>query len=189
MKRQSELLDGLPPLKAPIDNNQMVRSQGLAERSETNPSTEELNIKQKWLIQKDIEFDTLCNHSKYMAITITFRDVLRRHWKEKELERLVGNTLKSWKYLYYEKLAWFLIPDVDNNGNYHYHGVIRITKAMMPKFKRNITASLGFIKFKYIDNPQKWYNYCFKEGEYSKDNVYSHSKCLTHSLSLSNMLI
>lgn len=175
MERQSKILDGLPSPKAPEQViNQTNRSQGLL----ANPPTEELTDVGKERMIKDLKFDTMCNSKKHVAFTLTFREILRLHWKEQELSQLVNNTLKGWKYLYYDKLEWMLLPDIDSSGNFHYHGCIRIRRDLMPKFKRNMTKKLGFIKMKYIDNPSKWYAYCFKEGEFIAHNVYSHPQIL-----------
>lgn len=166
-ERHSNLLDGMPP-----------KSENKVANQIKDAATPRPSPLRDGLRQIDERFDRRCNDKKYSAFTLTFRECLRLNWKERELMTLIHNYLKSWKYHYEPKLEWSLMPDVDTNGNFHYHGVIKIRQASIPKFKRNITQRIGFMKIKYIDNPQRWYNYCYKIGEYKADNVYTKEQSL-----------
>lgn len=123
-------------------------------------------------------FNIKCNDKRYSAFTLTLKNVYREYWKERDIDRLVYNTLNGWGYLYYGKFDFELMPDIDDNGNYHYHGLIRITRQLLPKFKRNITRVLGFIKVVYITTPNDWEDYCYKRNKYKDKNVYSESEIL-----------
>lgn len=161
MTSQFDLLDELTgQQRHESDTITQHGSQGLL----ANPSAVNKLLKER--------FDFYCNSLKYSAFTLTFREVIRQNWKEAEIQKLTNNFMKSWQYDYESKLEWMLLPDIDEGGNFHYHGVIRIPRVSICKFKRNITKYLGYIKIRGIESPQKWLNYCYKRGEYEDRNVY-----------------
>lgn len=108
-----------------------------------------------------------CNKSNYTALTVTFKSQLRDNLEEDILQRQLYILL-----IMMEGVREFtLIPDIDRSGNFHYHGVIRVRTANIPKIKRNITRNIGYCKFEYISDPEGWYKYCMKEeGFKSKEH-------------------
>lgn len=114
------------------------------------------------------ELTSRTNNIKYTAITVTFKTQYRDELEEIQLCRMLYVALKT----SVEIRAFTLLPDVDNRGNFHYHGVINIRKADMPKVKKRLTRQVGFVKFDYIGNPEGWIAYVLKEkGFTSKEHI------------------
>lgn len=122
-------------------------------------------------------YESISNHRGGTAITITFNQGLRDNCCEDELRLILHNTINIIKFNYGIKADFCLIPDVDEKGNFHYHGVCIMKNEDRPAFKRNITKQIGFMKFSYLSDIEGWRKYCFKEeisDEYRDNYVYNY---------------
>lgn len=115
--------------------------------------------------QKDIKtmkvFDDIA--SRGSAITITYNQGLRDKYEEDGLRRVLKNTIGIICFNHLIECRMILLPDVDEGGNFHYHGVINMRNQDRVKFKRNITRSIGFMKMQCITDVGKWQEYCYKK--------------------------
>lgn len=104
------------------------------------------------------------NAKDALGITITFREILRLKYKEKDLKRMIKSCFKDIE-IDKHTFRMVLIPEYDNTGNFHYHGIFKgIKRNQLAKLKRQLSAHIGFFKIeKQIKNIWNWMLYCVKE--------------------------
>ena len=115
------------------------------------------------------QFYGMVNDRSYSSFTVTFNPVIRDSLDELGSKRLLKNFLKNVFYEVPADVYTILIPDCDEGGNFHYHGVIKMPIKYRPKFKKIMTKNIGFVKIKYITDPEGWTKYCFKDIYTEKD--------------------
>lgn len=110
---------------------------------------------------KDVEDELFAraNGVHYSAITITYKPQHRDNLDEQGLRHLLVTQFSNLP----EIKHYTLFPDVDDAGNFHYHGVVEIRVKDRPKVKRILTERIGFIKIEYITDPVHWCDYCRKD--------------------------
>lgn len=108
-------------------------------------------------------YDEIINSKSGSAITITYNQLLRDSFEEKQLRQHLINTIHTLSFNKDIPIEIYLIPDMDIGGNFHYHGVVIIPTKHTAVFKRNITKYVGFMKFDYISDVEGWRNYCYKK--------------------------
>lgn len=103
-------------------------------------------------------YNTLANRSASVAVTIT-----TARWLDMFEEHEIAGML-HYLLTFFAIEDYLLFPDIDNNQNRHWHGVIifedNIEKC---KLKRYFTNTFGFIKYDYINDIQGWYCYMRKD--------------------------
>lgn len=109
-------------------------------------------------------FEDVVESPRTEAITITFKEELRLKFDERRLSSLISDVME-----FFPIEEYIILPDVDLNGNYHFHGILKMLKKDKPKMKRYMTKHVGFIKYSYISEPDGWWDYCRK----TKDMVYT----------------
>lgn len=108
-------------------------------------------------------YDKIINDKSASAITITYNQLLRDSFDEKQLRQHLINTIHTLSFNKDIPIEIYLIPDMDTGGNFHYHGVVITPIKHRALFKRNITKYVGFMKFDYISDIEGWKNYCYKK--------------------------
>lgn len=109
------------------------------------------------------KIEDLVNDKGMSAITITYKNDLRMNMEEIELKRALKHTISIICFNHIIPIEILLLPDCDEAGNFHYHGVVKIPIKYRPTFKRLITKHIGFMKFDYITKPEGWIEYCKKD--------------------------
>lgn len=110
-------------------------------------------------------FEQMAEQSSSSAFTITYKKCLQDNLDELGLRKYLINTLSTISFNENIPFEIALIPDVDADGNFHYHGCIKQPLKYRPRFKKLMTAYNGFIKYKYIQDIEGWKNYCYKRGQ------------------------
>lgn len=108
-------------------------------------------------------YDKIINEKSASAITITYNQMLRDNFDEKQLRHHLINTIQTLSFNKDIPIEIYLVPDMDTGGNFHYHGVVITPIKHRAVFKRNITKYVGFMKFDYISDIEGWKNYCYKK--------------------------
>lgn len=128
--------------------------------------------------KRDVEFplellEQYTNSKRFSAITMTFKPFHHMNLDELKMKILLKNTINSICFNHQIPVEILLLPDCDENGNFHYHGVIDLPNKYRPTFKRLITKFIGFMKFDYISNPSGWYEYVIKPEKkiYTEEEV------------------
>lgn len=116
-------------------------------------------------------FDDLINDKSASAITLTYKTIFRDSFNERQLKQQLIYTLDKINFNTDIPLKIMLIPDCDNNGNFHYHGVVIMPLKYRPQFKKLITKYIGFMKFDYINDIEGWKKYCYKPEVYNEDEI------------------
>lgn len=115
------------------------------------------------------EFDEKVNKRDFSSFTITFRPEIRDNLDELGLCRYLKKTFPLILHKCPDDVEILLIPDCDEAGNFHYHGLIKMNNKFRPRFKKLMMKNVGFIKMKYITDPEGWKKYCFKDIYTEKD--------------------
>lgn len=126
------------------------------------------------------QYDKMAPCPSMSAITFTFKQSLRDCMDEGHLKSYLYKTLKVICYNFgCDLFPLLLLPDVDDKGNFHYHGLIQLPLKLIPKFKKQVTKHIGFMKISYLKDIEGWKNYCFKpelgytDEELKKLSIYS----------------
>lgn len=106
---------------------------------------------------RDYIFETY-NYKQFQGISITYKPQYQNSMTQGELKELLQVSLQH--RIPCEK--YILIPDVDKQSNFHYHGIIDIDKASMHNFKIWMTKNIGFMKYSYITQLGGWIAYMLK---------------------------
>jgi len=117
--------------------------------------------------------ENFVNDKKFSAITMTYNNTMRMNMNELELKIALKNTISTICFNHLIPIEILLLPDCDEAGNFHYHGVVNLPNKYRPTFKRLITKHIGFMKFDYIREPTGWYDYVIKKDKdiYSDDDI------------------
>lgn len=110
-------------------------------------------------------YDTISLSKTSRAITITFKQEMRDDHEEGYLRDCI---LKGMSIIGIKR--YILYPDIDNNGNFHYHGIIECPKIMIPKIKRMFNRWYGWTKIEYLSDINGWYQYMRKSNGYKSRN-------------------
>lgn len=116
-------------------------------------------------------FDRIINDKSASAITITYKTIFRDNYTEQQLRKQLIYTLNKIGFNKNIPFETMLIPDIDINGNYHYHGVVIMPIKYRPAFKKLITLYIGFMKFDYINDIEGWKKYCYKPDIFNKKEI------------------
>lgn len=116
-------------------------------------------------------FERIVNDKSASAITLTYKPIFRDSFNEEQLRYQMIYTLECLAFNRDIPYEIVLIPDMDNNGNFHYHGVIIIPLKYRAIFKKDITKYIGFMKFDYIKDIEGWKKYCYKPDVYTQDEI------------------
>lgn len=127
------------------------------------------------------KYDSMINEKSTSAITITFNQTLRDNYEELELKSYLEKVLRIIHHNKELEIELLVIPDCDENGNFHYHGLIKMPLKYRAFFKRNITKYVGFMKMQYIDNIEGWTKYCFKDI-YNEEEINKYSLTFKRTL-------
>lgn len=111
------------------------------------------------------KFKELIENKKFSAITMTYKPEYQTTFTEEDNRKILKNAIKTISFNHDIPIEIVLLPDCDEGGNFHYHGIVSMPIKYRPRFKKEITKYIGFMKLKYIDNIEKWTNYCFKVEE------------------------
>jgi len=109
------------------------------------------------------EYELMLRDKDTSAFTITFKQIHRDNMNEKQLRLFLKNSIKSICLRREIPIHYMLAPDIDANGNFHFHGAVKMPLKHRPTFKRLLTYAVGFNKMSYITNIDKWYEYTFKD--------------------------
>lgn len=109
-------------------------------------------------------FEQLCNNKSVSAFTITFQKHLQDKFTEEQLRKYVISNIDNIVFNENIPIEIAMLPDMDTDGNFHYHGCIKMPIKYRMRFKQLCTKYIGFVKFKYIENIDGWVNYCYKIG-------------------------
>lgn len=103
------------------------------------------------------------NSKGFSAVTFTFIQALRDKYSEEELRTYIVRTIRTICLNRDIPAEVVLIPDADEAGNFHYHGIISMPIKYRPAFKRLTLKYIGFMKFSYITDTDGWLEYCLKD--------------------------
>ena len=115
-------------------------------------------------------FDDLISDKRTVGFTQTYQNYVRNNGFAEDIKDFTIRIYKTICLNYGIPFRMLLIPDTDEVGNFHYHGLIKIPIKYRPTFKRMVNKYLGWCKFDYIRNNEKWKKYCFKDV-YTKDEI------------------
>lgn len=95
-----------------------------------------------------------CENDNYMAITITIDN--KKWWDTEDIDirQVCDHILRDYCR------EFTLLPALQSNYNIHWHGVCKIRRCKMKRFKRVLREIMGFHLEKEIDNSEKWFKYC-----------------------------
>lgn len=100
-----------------------------------------------------------------LALTVTFKEDLRNTHDEESLRDIMMDVLDLTDCVY------VMFPDIDEKGNYHYHGIVKLRHRERVRIKRLFTKPIGFIKFTLISDIDVWLKYMRKDiGFKSKEH-------------------
>lgn len=114
----------------------------------------------EWEHHRDIRdyisarYDETC----MIGITITYKPTYQNTMTQQQLRELLDTSLKY--RIPFNR--YVLIPDCDDRGNYHYHGIIDLSVKERHNFKIFMTKNIGFIKYSYITQLGGWIAYMLK---------------------------
>jgi len=117
-------------------------------------------------------YDELSNKDAF-ALTITYK----RDYDIYEDEQLRSITKSALDY--FNTKGYIFYPDIDNNGNRHYHGIIKMTLKDFALMKRYFTQEIGFIKKEYLSDIEGWYQYMRKDKGFKSRE---HPNALKHAI-------
>lgn len=103
------------------------------------------------------------NVARATAITITFKPVYQNSLSYEKMRDLVKNGLiisGCQVALYY---------DVDDNANFHYHGVLSGPMKKIQLIRKFFNRHIGWVKLKMISDFDRWHEYASKYSVMDKD--------------------
>lgn len=129
-------------------------------------------MKRRPIMEHKKYYDNLIEDPKTQAFTLTFNQQLRDIYDETILRDIAKDIME-----FFPIKKYLLYPDIDLNGNFHYHGVINMLTKDKPKMARYTKLYSGYIKFKYITDPEKWYKYMRGTEDIKDDEkLFNHPK-------------
>jgi len=157
------------PSWKPVTQEQLARRCYLARRGQSDlRSVQEIIKRDRGFsyLMKPREIGELMDLARHiydrggLALTVTFREDLRDTYEEVALRDIMMDVLDI------TECQYVMMPDIDERGNYHYHGVINLRHRERVRIKRLFTKPIGFIKFSLISDIDAWLKYMRKDKEF-----------------------
>jgi len=113
------------------------------------------------------EFATnLGGGAETLAVTLTLQKHIQANYEDETIRDMFSDALN-----FFPSNGYIFYPDIDANGNRHYHGMISMRIKDFFQLKRYLNNNVGWVKKEYISDPNGWYKYMRKDvGFTSKEH-------------------